>query len=260
MVRQLITPDIAASYLKKNVNRKLRQRHVDRLARDMESGEWRETHQAIAFNCDGSLKDGQHRLHAVVKSGVAVWFFVAHGLSDDAVMHIDTHATRSDVDAYQLMGDSVKNLTVAVAKQMYAGPTRTYSPGMLSRDGLREFIRCHAEALHLGCSGGSKARVGQAAVRSVISRAYYHADPVQLRRFLALVLHGADEAYTTSEAAALKLRDHLLTTSNGGSGYRQHAYQRTQSALSAYLEGRKITKLYARAENLFPLPRTGGQA
>lgn len=57
-------------------NLPVRQSHVDYLASEMAAGRWHLTHQGIAFDSD-VLVDGQHRLLAVVQSGVTIqaWVF-----------------------------------------------------------------------------------------------------------------------------------------------------------------------------------------
>lgn len=53
-------------------NRKVRQQWVDQLADDMIAGRWRgQNGEAIRFDTEGRLVDGQHRLWACVQSGTA---------------------------------------------------------------------------------------------------------------------------------------------------------------------------------------------
>src|SRR5689334_16298317 len=49
-------------------NRPISQRKVNQYAADMLADNWRLTHQGIGFSNDGLLKDGQHRLLAVVQA------------------------------------------------------------------------------------------------------------------------------------------------------------------------------------------------
>jgi len=68
-----LTPAIAENLLQKNNgNRKLQPATVNRYAKTMRSGNWRSTHQGIAIDESGNILDGQHRLEAVVKSGVTI--------------------------------------------------------------------------------------------------------------------------------------------------------------------------------------------
>jgi hypothetical protein len=68
---ELVTPATAKEWLEKynKGNRNLRSVTVDSFATDMLNGEWSQNHQAIAFGLDEKLKDGQHRLASIVRSG-----------------------------------------------------------------------------------------------------------------------------------------------------------------------------------------------
>lgn len=78
-----ITPELAAEWLKSNThNRPLRSTTVDAYARDMKTNRWSPNHQGIAFSLSGALLDGQHRLSAIVASGVAVWCMVFRGIPE----------------------------------------------------------------------------------------------------------------------------------------------------------------------------------
>ena len=72
-VTETITPEIAKRYLERNRNnRPVNQALVDSLAFDMLNGNYQMTEQGAAFDEDGYLVDAQHRLLAVVKSGVTI--------------------------------------------------------------------------------------------------------------------------------------------------------------------------------------------
>ena len=81
---EIITPAKAAQYLESvdtSKQRPLKQKKIDDYAIAMSHGHWVVTHQGIAFDDEGSLCDGQHRLHAVVKSGVTIKTQVTRGLN-----------------------------------------------------------------------------------------------------------------------------------------------------------------------------------
>lgn len=76
-----IDPKLAERYLTANTsNRHVRNRAVEEYARDMTNGNWILSHQGIAFDESGNLLDGQHRLLAIVRSGVTVPMAVTRGL------------------------------------------------------------------------------------------------------------------------------------------------------------------------------------
>lgn len=101
-----VTPAVAQEWLDTyNVlNRKLKPRVVAMYARDMANGDWVFNGDTIRFDTDGNLLDGQHRLHAVVQSGVTVPMLVIWGLDPASRVVIDSGAKRSKGDALQLAG------------------------------------------------------------------------------------------------------------------------------------------------------------
>ena len=76
-----VTPAQAREWMVKHNrgNRKMRESTVSSYARDMRNGDWILNHQGLAFNEEGVLVDGQHRLAAVVESGCTVPFMVSTG-------------------------------------------------------------------------------------------------------------------------------------------------------------------------------------
>lgn len=104
----MITPEAAAEMLRKNSrNRALMLSHVQSLASQMKAGQFRTTHQGIAFLEDGTLADGQHRLAAIVMSGVTVKMMVTVGLTSKEVDAVDWNTTpRRLHDVYRMTGES----------------------------------------------------------------------------------------------------------------------------------------------------------
>lgn len=101
-----IDPEKAAEFLARNrKNRALRWRHVRSLASDMSTGNWKLNGETIKFAADGTLLDGQHRLAAVVESGVAVEMLVVTGLSGLDQETMDTGAKRTLSDVLALRGE-----------------------------------------------------------------------------------------------------------------------------------------------------------
>lgn len=101
----LITPQTAAEMLKNNSgNRPLSQARVDKYSQDMKLGNWKITHQGIAFDNNKRLLDGQHRLEAVVKSGAPVYLNVSHGLGGEIFDVLDTGGNRSKADVLGIAG------------------------------------------------------------------------------------------------------------------------------------------------------------
>jgi hypothetical protein len=101
-----VTPQMAARWLAETNthNRTLRGPAVAAYARDMTEGRWHTSGEAIKFAVDGTLLDGQHRLAAIARAGVAIATFVVFGLRREAQDVMDSGRKRSAGDALQLAG------------------------------------------------------------------------------------------------------------------------------------------------------------
>lgn len=116
-----IDPVVARSMLSKNgKNRRVSQRHIDRLAAEMSGGHWVLNGQTISFSKEGLLLDGQHRLHAVVKSGVTIPMTVVYGVEDDrAFQTYDQTALKRGLNQIvDMKGYDNANTLTAVARRL----------------------------------------------------------------------------------------------------------------------------------------------
>lgn len=102
----LITPEKAKQWLDHNNegNRSIKPTIVNKYARDIREGNWRLTHQCIAFDSTGHLIDGQHRLSAVVQSDMPIHAYVAQYDSAESAMKlpIDMQAKRAIFEVLQV--------------------------------------------------------------------------------------------------------------------------------------------------------------
>lgn len=115
-----ISPDIAEQYLSKNKkNRALKEARIKRYARLMNEGLWVLTGEAIKFDLQGNLIDGQNRLHGVIRSGRTVTMTVIRGIRNEAMASMDSGAIRSGADAVKL-NDFQNSKDLAAAIQIHA--------------------------------------------------------------------------------------------------------------------------------------------
>lgn len=143
--KTIITPDIARALLTLNTgNRKLTPGVVERYAEDMRKGLWVFNGDAIRQSVSGRILDGQHRLHAVIKSGVSITVMLITGLSEDVFATIDNGKPRKFRDIIQ----GEKNVTtlgavcvfIHQAKKGYQG-----NGGTPSNTGKQQILQEHPE-------------------------------------------------------------------------------------------------------------------
>lgn len=155
----VVSPEIARRWLGHNTNnRRIRRGLVASYARDMANGNWLLDGAPIRFAADGTLLDGQHRLHAIIESGVALPLFVVRGLSREAQAVMDIGGKRSTADALRLRGTEgdVKDIA-AVARGLLMFTTGTKP----THAEVLRFAEEHIEALddaakvgrHIGAQG-----------------------------------------------------------------------------------------------------------
>jgi len=80
---ETVTPSQAAKYIATvdaSKQRPIKESKIADYAGAMSRGHWMLTHQGIAFDDAGSLCDGQHRMHAVIRSGVPIETLVTRNL------------------------------------------------------------------------------------------------------------------------------------------------------------------------------------
>lgn len=108
-----VSPQQAQAWLKNNrSNRSVSTSAVCKYAEDMKCGRWELTPQAISINSSGELADGQHRLMAVVRSGVTVKMTVAFGYESTVY---DIGRKRSAADLYYFKtGERLHSICLAV--------------------------------------------------------------------------------------------------------------------------------------------------
>lgn len=107
--RERVTPTRAMALLesRENVsleNRKVDEQWVKRYAEDMRQGRWMVTGDSIKVNPDGNLIDGQHRLWAVVETGIAIDTFVVYNVPDETLDRIDRGRSRTTAQHLQMHG------------------------------------------------------------------------------------------------------------------------------------------------------------
>lgn len=252
-----ITPRLAVKYLERNVdNRPITKSYVNNLVRQMQSENWHMTHQGIAFAKDGRLIDGQHRLQAIIESGKTVKLPVTRGLSEEAIMVLDTHKKRNAADAAHYVGlKDVDTRTMAAAASMERG---LGSGRIRPNDEQVLFFKKHEEAIRFAMKVVPQAKGGEpvanAPLRGAIARAYYHVGHGFLRKFAHVVLTGEsdDERFKP----ALQLRDIMLKLERKPNAGRTRRENFSLATMAIHMAHEKVSasRLNPAQEELFPLP------
>lgn len=255
---ETITPKQAQKYLQFNTNnRHLRKTLVSQYAKDMALGNWKLTHQGVAFNCDGTLLDGQHRLAAIVESGVTVQMLVARGVDSRNQLVMDDHAKRSAGDALSLArNEKITQSHVAVMRAAVelsgAGNRRHQRLTKQQLDDIVDVFRPAMEFIEAKMPNNERG-VTSAPVKAAIVLAWYYVKDVQRLAIFCDVLTGKLLPDGDGDRAAVVLREWLLRTGMQSDIARREGFKKTQRAIVAFQDRKDISKLYGTAE-YYPWP------
>jgi hypothetical protein len=112
-----VTPEIARQLLELNTsNRPLKQSSINAYSKEMLKGNWSLTGEAIKISKTRKLLDGQHRLHAIVKSNKTVEMLIISDLDDDIFNKLDTGVMRTAGDVLAINGIKNPTLVAAIAR------------------------------------------------------------------------------------------------------------------------------------------------
>lgn len=268
---QLITPGQAIEMLKCNAdnNRSPKRGKITAYARDMLAGRWvHPTGEAIKFDVQGRLIDGQNRLAAVVEADVPVMFTVFRNVSLDAMPVLDSGAGRSFGDVMAVASAPNRFHVGTVVRWINAWDREP--PIRLGRGG--GYSPSHSELLgvYWADSGafdaaGSRGKdmntagLGNPGAAGTAHYLFSRLDSEQTKIFFDRVISGANLNEGEPE---LMLRNRLAK------GRRQRGGDTRQDQLALYVrawnarrEGRALANLVAStsAEGLtnenFPIPR-----
>jgi len=101
MQREIFSPERAQTIIEAQLkNRKLTESHAREIAGAMSRGEFRPGNgESIKFMVDGSLGDGQHRLRAIVISGISQELAVVYNQTEEDALTWDNGKRRTMADS-----------------------------------------------------------------------------------------------------------------------------------------------------------------
>lgn len=146
-----ITPEKAEQMLKQNkVNRTLNRGTVLAYAEDIKNDRWdTNTTACIALSNSGELKDGQHRLSAIIMANKPVMMWVCRGVGDNVVFDCGRNRSLSDYMRinHPNMDKKYTNFTVLSVVRALVIATRNNSQQRVTQHECEDFIFEHIEDL-----------------------------------------------------------------------------------------------------------------
>lgn len=250
-----VTPAMAREWLGRNyeMNRHRGRTVVEKYRRLMLNDEWQTTHQGIAFDSDGRLIDGQHRLDALAgltDDSPAVRFCVfQYHTATPPMFALDNGRVRLVGDAFEVMGVTArgagKNIASTCASLYQGVNNKLVNPD--TQTSIRVY-QAHKEAIDWACHAVHSAYT--APVRAACAYAY-PVEPAVVSDFVAKIVSKVGVAAKSPELALLKKLDHTFSGKRvrlGGRDERAEVFYWTLAALRARLLGRSLEKVYGASD------------
>ncbi|OYY81566.1 MAG: hypothetical protein B7Y61_13500 [Rhizobiales bacterium 35-66-30] len=209
----MITPVLAEVMLERNVgNRTLRYPAVEKYRRALRDGRWQITHQGIAFDKDGILRDGQHRLTAIVDEGRDARMVVTFGIAPEAFAVMDTGSRRTAGDVLEINNrGGGRDLAAAARCILVSKGANPRGKRPLDNDEIDAFIRDTPDLVRFfelaaPVKGTLKAGIGLMAGLYLVHEV---AKPTTMMDFMNKVRTGV--GFSDKRDAALALRNGLIS-------------------------------------------------
>ena len=115
---RIITPEVAQALLGRNTrNRVISSASLSTLRRALRNGEWRPNGEAVKIATNNDLLDGQHRLLAIVETGISMTTLVVTGLPPETQDTMDTGKSRSLRDILAIREEASPNGLAALVRR-----------------------------------------------------------------------------------------------------------------------------------------------
>lgn len=250
-----ITKEMAADWLEHNnhINRGFKPALAKRYGRDRINGKWYTTDQAISFDWDGQLVNGQHRLTFIRDTELTTRMLVVTGLDPIVRMVTDIGARRSPSDILQLIGrEDANTRTVAIVRQMMNGTNRGASiPEVVDAYDIHHEAAITAQ----GCFPKQNLKnITIAPVMGVVGRASRTEDLAKLEEFGEKLYYGKGEKGRPGDKGVILLHKFLTALPHRGEGLSRIIYGYTEVVLAAFLSNIALAELIMPDVELFPLP------
>lgn len=245
-VNTLVTPRMAEALLKRNGgNRPViwtgPTRSVAAYAAAMSRGEWVLNGEPIIISSTGELNDGQHRLHAIIQSGVSVQLMLTFGVERETRHTVDQGVARTPGHILAMFGEKDSNNLATALQFMWAHDAGVSLNCRPSTDQLLATLTIHPglrEAIHAAASLAAHYRLS----RGYIAAAYYlcsQSDQFKAEQFMTAATTGLNITNVNSPVNRLRKQ------------YEEHSAKRKR------LDKIEQAALFIKAFNMFAKGRSG---
>ncbi|WP_160051174.1 hypothetical protein [Nocardiopsis sp. FR26] len=256
-----ITPDTARMWLgdRNKGNRNLSLTVAQEYATAMKTGRWQLTHQGIAFDTEGLILDGQHRLLAVTLAGVPVDMLVFVGMDRSTFTVLDAGRRRQaghliQTTPYGILAAATCRF-LGVVDGTFQGAKNSYVAGQGSNDILLGvFANWETELVKWAKDVNDSRRTSRiipAPHLAVLAQAERTQYADRIPSWLEGIKSGVGFDATDPR---LHLRNRFIAGSKAflGTNGRDHAYRLIVKAWNAHAQGQPMRVLRRREDEQIP--------
>lgn len=239
----LVTPELAKEMLNHNThNRKIRKNRVDALVNEMKSGRFYENGESIVFDENGTLRDGQHRLMAVVESGKSYHFNVVYGVPTENANLYDVGVKRTAMDSIELSDDeNIKDLSsprITGVANFFLKFKKGYQGIAIPHSETMNFIKNNEKALRVisniavsSCNGVTTSGTISAMFAALVNGV----DEKLLTHFYQVLVTGLSDSKNDFPIIAFRNRYYGKLARSVGMSIQTDSYFRSQYAIYNYV-------------------------
>lgn len=256
---ETITPEKARKLLAGNtVNRNLNRGTVIAYAEDMKKDRWdTETTACIAIGKNGELRDGQHRLHAVILANKPVKMWVCRGVGENVVFDCGRNRSLSDYMriAYPDIDKKYTNTAVLAMIRALVIHARGNQQQKTTQHECEEFLFEHKkdfDEFFAVIPVRKSAKLSVTLIYLCMFMAYKSGVSLgDLQHFFAVLMNGMSES--SRDFPIIAYRNYLL---NLNSTARPHEgeVKKCQGAIKKYLTKSGLKRVYEPKELIYPYP------
>lgn len=240
-----IDKPMAENILEHNLNvRSINQNGVKEYEQEMKSGLWRVNGEPIIIDDNGKLRNGQHRLNAVVRSSVGIWTLIVYDVPADQCDIYDVQMKRT---LKQMHGGDATSSALTLAARLACGiGVQKIASGL-----ALQYYNAHSETLEKSVKltrYASKKPIGnktgcQIATYIWVKKGQYEE---MLEKFFKILNSGINiDGYESSAPLVLRRQLSQLSKSNmSNSTYMSVIADITYSAIKDFISGNARTKNY----------------
>lgn len=255
-----ITPELAKYILDNHNtgNRKLKVRHAENFAREIQRGQFENTGEPLIFSKEGVLNSGQHRLEGIVRANISTKMDIRFGIPRRLFSKTDTGAKRLGADVLSIVGSTSPYASAAALKLLISyerGLPGAYGEKVGNDEILKAYERWPdiEEAVDITHRKMTKRGFLNASSNAFVFLALRQTDNEAVEEFLEIV----DTGLTPSgkKDAPWLLRERLLkvTSTRGTRADIVERFALFIKAWNYWRKGERTARLVWRADEAFPV-------